>query len=303
MANNIHITFLGTSSAVPTETRNHSSILINYQEENILIDCGEGTQRQLRIKKLNPGKITRILITHLHGDHIYGLPGLFQTLSINNYKKVLYIYGPKGTKKLIENIFNIFIHGERIKVEVKEVNGKFFENEDFILQSYPLEHDTPCNGYIFLEKNKLRINKDKLKKLNLPNSPEIKKLIEGKNIKIDKKLIKYKELTFKEKGRKISFIFDTRLCPNMKKLAKDSNLSIIESTFLEDSSKGAALAKEYGHLTAKQAATIAKKENVKELILTHLSQRYEHKEKVILDEAKKVFNNTKLAHDLMTVKI
>jgi len=106
--NNLTITFLGTSSAIPTITRNHTAIFFKYKEENILIDCGEGTQRQIRKAKINPCKITRLLITHLHGDHVFGIPGLFQTLNLNNYQKTLQVYGPKGTKKLIEDIFKTF---------------------------------------------------------------------------------------------------------------------------------------------------------------------------------------------------
>ena len=111
----IEITFLGTSGAIPTISRNTSAIYLKFNEENILIDCGEGTQRQFRKAKVNPCKITRILLTHLHGDHIFGLPGLFQTLALNDYQKKLFIYGPKGTKTLIKEIFKTFIPHKRIK--------------------------------------------------------------------------------------------------------------------------------------------------------------------------------------------
>jgi ribonuclease Z len=283
----INITFLGTSSGVPTISRNHISILLNYKEENILIDCGEGTQRQFRKAKLNPCKLTRLLITHFHGDHTFGLPGLFQTLSLNKYQKTLHIYGPVGTKNFISKVFDTFIHSERIKYEVHEVNGRFLETKDFFLSALVLDHDAPCNGYIFQEKDKLRIDKSKLKKLRIPNSKVISNLTQAKNIKINNKIIKYKDITFKEKGKKISFIFDTKVCNNAKKLAKDSDLSIIESTFLESSKDGKRLAKEYRHLTASEAAEIAKRQKVKKLVLTHISQRYENKRELILMEAKK----------------
>ncbi len=299
----ISITFLGTSSAIPTSTRNHISLFLNYKDENILIDCGEGTQRQIRKAKINPCSITRLLITHFHGDHVFGLPGLFHTLTLNNYQKTLYIYGPKGTKEFIKKIFETFIKKEKLSYVIEEVSGKFFENKDFELNAIPLEHDAPCNGYIFQEKDKLRIDKNKLKKLNLPNTLELAKLTLGKNIKINNKTIKAKDLTYLQKGKKISFIFDTRLCENAKKLAKNSDLAVIESTFLSDSEKGKELAKEYFHMTAEQAATIAKQSKVKQLILTHLSQRYEHKEKMILNEAKKIFPNTILAEDFMRLKV
>jgi ribonuclease Z len=297
------ITFLGTSSAIPTKTRNHMSVLLNYKNENILVDCGEGTQRQFRKADINPCQLTRLLITHFHGDHVFGLPGLFQTLGLNNYQKTLYIYGPKGTKEFIKKIYETFIHTQKINLKIEEVSGTFLETSDFKLSALALEHDSPTNGYIFEEKDKLRINKEKLKKLKLPSNSEIAKLAQGKNIKVNNKLIKSSDLTYIEKGKKISFIFDTKMCNNAKKLAKNSNLSIIEATFLENSEDGKEKANEYKHLTAAQAGRIAKEEKVKELILTHFSQRYERKEKLLLDEAKKFFKNTKISQDFMNLEI
>lgn len=298
-----NITFLGTSSAIPTNTRNHLSVLLSYKNENILIDCGEGTQRQFRKAHINPCNLTRLLITHFHGDHVFGLPGLFQTLGLNNYQKTLYIYGPRGTKEFIKKIYGTFIHTKKIKMEIKEVNGKFLETKDFILTAFPLEHDAPTNGYMFEEKDKLRIKKERLKKLKLPNIPEIAKLTLGKDIKINNKIIKSKDLTYKQKGKKISFIFDTRMCNNIKRLAKDSDLAIIEATFLASSENGKELAEEYFHLTAEDAGKIAKQGKVNHLILTHFSQRYEHKENLLLNEAKKIFPNAKISEDLMKVEV
>ncbi len=303
MAQKTFITFLGTSSAIPTETRNHISILLSYKNENILIDCGEGTQRQFRKAHINPCSITRLLITHFHGDHVFGLPGFFQTLGLNNYNKTLYIYGPHGTKRFIEKIYETFIHTKKINMKVEEVSATFLETEDFKITAFPLDHDTPTNGYMFEKKDKLRIDKNKLKKIKLPNIPQIADLTRGKDIKINNKTIKSKDLTYKQKGKKISFIFDTKLCSNVNKLAKNSDLAIIETTFLEESQKGKELANEYFHLTASQAAKIAKQNRVKQLILTHFSQRYQHKENLLLKEAKKIFPNTKISEDLMILEI
>ncbi len=299
----INITFLGTSSAIPTINRNHISIFMNYKDENILIDCGEGTQRQIRKAKINPCSITRILITHFHGDHVFGLPGLFQTLALNHYNKTLYIYGPKGTKKFINEIFKTFIGVKVIKMQVNEVSGKFLKTKDFEITALPLNHDAPCNGYLFEEKDKLRINRDKLARIKIPNIPELAKLTQKKNIKYQNKTINYKDITYLEKGKKISLILDTGLCNNIKKLTKNSNLAILESTFLEESLNGEKLAKEYKHLTAKQAGKIAKQNNVKQLILTHISQRYEKNPELLLNEAKSVFPNTKLVNDFDKVEI
>ena len=193
---------------------------------------------------------------------------------------------------------------KKIKIEVKEVKGKFLKTKDFEITALPLDHDAPCNGYLFEEKDKLRIDKEKLKKIKISaRSPELAKLTMGKNIKVNGKTINYQSLTYKQKGKKISFVLDTKICANAKKLVKNSDLAVMESTFLEESEKGAQLAKEYKHLTAKQAAQIAKQGKAKQLVLTHLSQRYENKEDLLLNEAKKVFPNTTIAEDFTRIEI
>ena len=153
----LKLTFLGTGSAIPTKRHNHPAMLLQYKDENILIDCGEGTQRQFRKAKLNPCKLTRILITHWHGDHILGIPGLLQTLALNNYPRVLHIYGPKGTERFMSLIQSLFIHQGKIKIEIHEVSqGKFLETSDFYIESFPMRHGAPCNAYRFVEKDKIR---------------------------------------------------------------------------------------------------------------------------------------------------
>jgi len=207
----IKITFLGTSFAIPTAKRNHTSILLNYEGENILIDCGEGTQRQFRKARLNPCKITRILVTHWHGDHILGIPGLLQTLSLSGYSKTLLIYGPEGTKKFMRNILKTFIFTLSYKIKIEEVKGKFFETDDFYIEAEKMTHGIPCNAYSFIKKGRIRINKEKLKKTKLGQGPFLKKLAEGKNITYKGKKYLAKNLTFKEEDKKISFILDTSL--------------------------------------------------------------------------------------------
>lgn len=297
----IPIYFLGTSQAIPTAKRNHTAVLLKYKQENILIDCGEGTQRQFRKAKINPCKLTRILITHWHGDHILGLPGLLQTLALNNYSKILHIYGPKGTKKYLSLIYDLFVFVGKMKIQIHEITGnKVIETNDFIIKAYKLEHGTPCLGYRFEEKDKIRLDKKKLKKYNLPQSPILQKLQQGKNIKYKGKIIKAKNVSYIEKGKKIGFIWDTKITGNCYKIAKNTDLVVSESTYTE---KEANLASEYRHLTAKQAAQIAKKSKAKKLILTHISQRYQKQESRVLKEAKSTFKPTILAEDLMKVEI
>ena len=295
----IKLSFLGTSDSIPTKDRNHTSILLSYKNENILVDCGEGTQRQFRKAQINPGKLTSILITHWHGDHILGLPGLLQTLAMQGYSKTLKIYGPKHTKSFLEEIMKMFVFVGKIKYEVKEVEGKFLNLDDFMLNAFPLKHGTFCNGYSFIEKDKLKLNKQKLRKLNLPNSPLIKKLAEGKDIIHNNKKISSKGVTYLQKGRKISFIFDTGYSESIITNVKDSDILISESTYEK---RDHSLAIKHHHLTSAQAAEIAKKAKVKKLILTHISQRYPsffHIEK----EAKKIFKNAHLVKDLEIIEI
>ena len=300
----IPIYFLGTSQAIPTAKRNHTAVLLQYKNENILVDCGEGTQRQFRKAKLNPCALTRILITHWHGDHVLGLPGLLQTLALNNYNKTLHIYGPRGTKRFMDLLYSLFVPRGKVKLQVQEIqSGKFLETSDFILEAYEMKHGTPTLAYSFIEKNKLRLDKSKLKKFNLPHSPLLGELQQGKSIKYKGKIIRAKDVAYKQSGKKITFILDTAINSNCYKAAEQADLLISESTFLEDSENGKSLAKEYKHLTAKQAAEIAKKSKVKELFLTHISQRYQANESKILNEAKKLFKNTKLAEDLMKDEI
>ena len=299
----IKITFLGTSNAIPTSQRNHPSIHLEWNGEHLLFDCGEGTQRQMKKANLNPCKLTRIFITHLHGDHVLGLPGLFETLEMLQYSKTLEIYGPQGTQKhisLLQQLYGRF----NIKHKVIEINAHansiVLETKDFQIQSSHMDHNVPTLAYSFAIKEKLRILKSKLKKLKLPNSPLIHKLQQGHDIVFDGKKIKSSSVTYKQEGKRITIILDTKLNNNAISLAKNSDLLVCESTYAQSEKDYAS---EYKHLTSTQAATIAKKAKAKKLILTHIAQRYEHNPKIIESEAKKVFKNVSIAKDLDIIKI
>ncbi len=302
MTNKIKIVFLGTSDAVPSKERNHTSIFMTYKNENILIDCGEGTQRQFRIAGLNPCKINKILITHWHGDHILGLPGLLQTLAFSGYNKELLIYGPRGTSIFMKNLLKTFIFFGKISIKVIELNKKkkFFETEDFFLKVEKMTHGVECNAYSFVKKEQMRIDKNKLKKSKLPSGPLLQKLKQGKDISHKGKKYFVKDLTFIENSKKISFVLDTNLNSRIIPFVKDSDLIVCESTFSSEEEKRA---KEYHHLTSGQAGKIAKDSNSKKLILTHISQRYTKNQEKMLKEAKKIFKNSFLAKDLMSVEI
>jgi ribonuclease Z len=300
MASKIKINFLGTSAQIPTAKRNHSAILLIYNDENILVDCGEGTQRQFRKAKLNPCKITKILITHIHGDHIFGLPGLLSTLNFSGYNKELQIYCPKGAKKIIEEFIDLEHLKNGFKIKIQEVFGKFYESEDFYLEAESMEHGIPTNAYNFVIKSKFRIDKGKLRKYKIKAGPFLRDLKFGKDIVYEGKKYKSKDLIYSEEGKKVSIVLDTLFNSKIKKFVENANILICDSSF---SSENSADAKEHLHLTAKQDGEIAKGAKVGKLILTHISQRYENNLKNLLNDAKKVFKNTVLAEDFSEFEI
>jgi len=282
----------------PTKERNLFSVLLRYKSENILIDCGEGTQRQLRMLNIPSPKITRIFLTHMHGDHINGLPGLLQNLQANQYSKELEMYGPEGLKKLMYHIFEIA--GLRMRVKIHEIkSGIVYRNKDFYVEARELKHSSKVFGYSFIENDKRKINLNYLKKFKLKKHVLIGDLQKGKDIVYEGKKIKAKDATKLVKGKKLSLITDTVYCDNCIKLAKDSDLLICESTFNKEFKDKA---REYKHLTVEDAANIAKKSKSKKLIITHFSQRYRDV-RGLVKEAKKIFKNTVDAKDFMKVNV
>jgi ribonuclease Z len=280
------IFFLGTSDSIPSARRNHSSFLLNYFEENILIDCGEGTQRQFRKARLNPCKVNKILITHWHGDHVLGLAGFLQTLSLSGYSKKLEIYGPKGTKEKVFKVLEVFPFKGELNFEVFDLNkeGVFFENSDFILECKKTFHGVESLAYNFIVKEKLRIDKEKFLKLKLKPGPYLQDLKKGKDILVDGKKYLFSKLTYLEKGFKISFVLDTGYDSSISNFVKSSDVLIIENSF---SSELKDLANEFGHLTSLDVSKVINKSGVLKVFLVHISQRYETDLNKILKEVKK----------------
>ena len=296
----MEILFLGTSSMVPTKERNQSGILVSHGSETILVDCGEGMQRQLKIAGVKLIKITKILISHWHGDHVLGLPGLIQTMSASEYGRTLRIYGPAGTKEYMKKMFETFIFDKKIDIEIYEVkNSRFFESEELVVEAHILEHNIETLGFNIIEKDKRRINLAFIRKLGIPDGPLLGKLQEGKSITWKGKKASADEATILTKGKKLTIINDTSPCSGADLLAKDADLLVCEATY---SSKLENKSEEHGHMTSKQAAELANRANAKKLVLTHFSARYKDTNE-LEEDAKDYFYNTSCARDFMKILV
>lgn len=291
---------------VPTKDRNHLATALEYEGNLFLFDCGENTQKQIKIMKLPIGKIKKIFISHWHGDHVLGLPGLIQTLSNTDNVKGIEIYGPIDSKKYVENMLNCSIFESSVPIEVNEFNPNKDEiievvsEKDYIIECCKLNHSVPCIGYSFKKKDSLNVDVKKAKKLGVEMTPELAKVKMGMPIVVNGKEIPSSELTYLKKGVKISFVFDTRPCKGINLLVKNSDYLVMETTFLF--SKHSDKAEEYDHMSAKETAEIARDNKVGTLLMTHFSQRYKKVDE-ILEEAKEIFENSIVCSDLMTHKI
>jgi ribonuclease Z len=297
----VEITILGTACMQPTKERNHVGILLSRGTEKILFDCGENIQRQLRIAGIKPAKITKIFISHWHGDHTLGLPGLMYSMAADQFAKKLKIYGPPGTKKNLKLILKAFANEKPVEHEVFELNPtdkklKKIDFSDFFIEVQRLEHRIDCLGYSFVEKDRRRIKPKFIKKI-----PGIKlgKLQRGKSIQHQNKKITPKEATYLIPGKKITIILDTRPCDNFIKLAKNADLLISEATYLDEHRERA---EKYFHMTAKEAGLLANQANVKKLVLLHFSPRYKEVS-TIRNEIKDIFKESVCAEDFMKFSV
>lgn len=297
----IELTFLGTASAIPTKTRNHSSIVLKVYDRTILFDCGEATQRQIMDAQISPMKIDDIYITHLHGDHILGLPGIIQSLAFRGRTRSLNIYGPKGIVDVINHIRNLgyFAIGyELIVHEIIDDDVVIYKQNNFLVKAMKMKHTITNYAYKIEEIKQPKFLKSKAIELGIPPGPLFGQLQAGNSIIFDGKEIKPEQvLGPPREGVQLVYSGDTIPQENMIHFAKNVNVLIHEATFGNDFSDKAI---ENGHTIAEDAARIAKEANVDQLILTHLSNRYTSSTE-LEDEAKEVFENTVYAEDFMTV--
>ena len=294
----LNLTILGCHSATPRINAFPTAQYLEINNRHFLIDCGDGTQRQMRKYKVGFSKIDHIFISHLHGDHFYGLVGLLSTYGILNREKELHIYGPKGIKEVTLLKLKISQSHAKYKIIFHELTSRkselIFENDKVSVTTIPLNHRVYTNGYLFKEKEKPR----KLNMLNISGYPEIDKadylnIKAGKDVVLSTgEIIANKELTIAPtKPLSFAFCSDTCYKPNIISIIENVDLLYHEATFLADRED---LAKKTKHSTSKQAAQIAKDASVKQLILGHYSGRYKDIS-LFKTEAKEIFENTELA--------
>lgn len=301
------IQFLGTSAGIPAKKRNVSSLIIQmlqYENECWMVDCGEGTQHQLLHSSISLAKISKILITHLHGDHIYGLPGVLGSRSFQGATGGLQVYGPKGIKEFIEKTLSISNTYIRYPLEIVEIDeGIISKNNHFTFEAIKLEHGIESYGYRIKQKDiPGSLQTEKLKEIGVKPGPLYKRLKAGETITLEDgtEVHGANFVGPSKKGIVIAIGGDTRKCKNQQKLAYEATILIHEATFLH---KDAKLAYEHFHSTVYEAAHLAKVNRVKNLFLNHISSRYSHGVEELLEEAKAEFTNTFIPEDLQTYVI
>jgi ribonuclease Z len=296
---NFQVTILGSNSAKPAHGRFMSSQLVNFNEKLFLIDCAEGTQFRFQDFKIKFLKISHVLISHLHGDHIFGLPGVLLTMSLNNRSEDLHICGPFGIQDFIETVLRLSQSHLSFNIIYKETNPSIVNNiyvdNNFTIISFPLKHRIPTQGYFFREKySEKKLNKIKIDQYEIPYQffDRIKKGEDWTNSQGEK--ISNAELTFENPNpRSYAYCSDTEYDEGILNYIQGVDLLYHEATFMHELSNQAL---KTGHSTAIQAANIAKLAKVKKLLIGHFSSRYSNL-KPLLEEAKSVFINTELAVD------
>lgn len=301
-----YLTILGFNSAIPTITSSPTAQLLEMEERLFLIDCGEGTQVQLRKAKARFSKINHIFISHLHGDHCFGLPGLIASFRLLGRDTPLHVYGPKGIKKMLETIFSITETHRGFEVVYHELDKDYseliYEDKRIEVYTIPLDHRIYCNGYLFKEKPKERhLNMEEISKYYEIETCDYNNLKQGKDYVLEDGYVLKNEILTKEPADAVTYAFcsDTRFSESVIPIIKNATVLYHEATFLHDLKE---MADYTGHTTALEAATIAKKAEVGKLILGHFSNRYDNLT-VFTDEARAIFPNTFLPKALEQVKL
>ncbi len=296
------LVFLGTSAAQPTEKRGLSCICLEREGEILMFDAGESAQISYMKSGLGWNKKMKLFVTHLHGDHCVGILGLLQTMSMQNRTEALEIFGPSGIEEFIAANIKVLNFGLSFPVLINIIReGKVFGNEKYSIYACKADHSVVAFSYVFEEKDKPgRFNVEKAKELGIPEGELWNKLQNGNQIVINGKTIAPDQiLGEKRRGKKIGISGDTMPTNQLEKFFNECDYLVFDSTFLDEEKQKA---QDTCHSTAKQAATLGKNANVKNLILTHFSARYKD-EVGHLTEAKKIHDSVVTARDLLEIEI
>jgi ribonuclease Z len=263
---------LGTASQAPTRTRNHNGYLLRWDGEGFLFDPGEGTQRQMLLAGVPSSAITRICLTHFHGDHCLGVPGIVQRLSLDGVAHPVIAHYPASGRQFFAALryASSFHEVADVREEPVERDGVLASGPSGVLEALRLDHPVEAFGYRFTEPDGLRMLPGRLAERGI-SGPDVGRLQREGAIVVAGRTVRLADVSVPRRGQRFAFVMDTRLCDGVYALADGADMLVIESTFLtEDES----LARTYGHLTARQAATVAADCGVRKLVLTHFSQRY-----------------------------
>ncbi|MEA1905279.1 MAG: ribonuclease Z [Candidatus Hadarchaeota archaeon] len=297
------LTFLGTGGSMPTAERGLSAIALKRVGELLLFDCGEGAQRQMVRAGISPLKLDAIFITHFHGDHFLGLPGLVQTMSLMDRERKLEIYGPSGTETRVDALLRIPLYTLKFEVELRDLKtGQELRRGDYTIHTCELDHNVPGIAYALIEDRRPgRFDPEKAQELGVKLGPDFSRLQSGEEVKVsgDKAVKPEQVMGPPRPGRKIAYAGDTRPSERVVELARDADVLIHDCTLSDDLEERAL---ESGHSTPRLAAEVAKKAGVRKLVLVHVSPRYPDTSE-LLEQAKKVFPNSVVAHDLMELEV
>ena len=298
------VTFLGTSGAVPTTKRNTSALIVEREGDRLLFDCGEGTQRQM-MRYRTGFDIDHVFLTHLHGDHVFGLPGLTQTMDFNDRERPLAVHAPAGTRNRVDRLLSVTGDPPSFPVRIRQISpgDTVLKREEYEVRAFEVDHRTNAVGYALVEESRPgRFDREKAEhELGIEPGPKYSKLHRGDPIEHEGETIHPEEVVGPSRpGRRVVYTGDTRPTETTVESARDADLLIHDGSFADEHT---TRAKQTAHSTAREAASVAREAGAKRLLLTHISTRYGGRDDHLQREAREVFPEAFVARDGMELTI